>query len=157
MWERIQNFGSGIKGLRLTTKDSVLLFYIYALYEQSLEYFGIFCANCLDWVVCEQAMNAYSITVLPVHEMLGIHSVECILESSHIRGLLCSSKELSIVFIFNNFFYIQIASLDHNKLQLQYIIVIDEVNDNEMKSKLELNVYINKVIIIIINSIRYIQ
>lgn len=82
-------------------------------------------------MVCDIALNTYSITCLPIETMLGLSNIQCILETSHIKGLLCSSKELEII-----------EKIDSNRIQLKYIVIMDEIKDNEMKSKLESTVYI---------------
>lgn len=96
-----------------------------------MEYFGIFSKNCVEWMVCDIALNTYSITCLPIETMLGLSNIQCILETSHIKGLLCSSKELEII-----------EKIDCNRIELKYIVIMDEIKDNEMKSKLESNVYV---------------
>lgn len=83
-------------------------------------------------MICAFALSTYSITCLPIETMLGLNSIQYIFESSHVKGILCSSKELEVI-----------EKLDSNRIQLKYIIVMDELRDNEMKSKLESNVYIS--------------
>jgi len=55
---------------------------------------GLYAANCADWVVAEQACNAYSLVAVPLYDTLGNDSVEFILQQTEMKVMLVASDKL---------------------------------------------------------------
>ncbi len=58
------------------------------------EMLGLYAANCADWVVGEQAANAYSLVTVPLYDTLGSESVEFILQQTEMRVILVASDKV---------------------------------------------------------------
>ena len=56
---------------------------------------GLYAANCADWVVCEQACNAYSLVAVPLYDTLGNDSVEFILQQTEMKVMFVASDKMA--------------------------------------------------------------
>ncbi|EDO05694.1 AMP-binding enzyme family protein [Babesia bovis T2Bo] len=59
---------------------------------------GLFVPNCLEWLILEQACNAYAYTLVPIYNTLGHESIHTILLNSRISVLLCTPDTVKIMF-----------------------------------------------------------
>lgn len=51
---------------------------------------GIFSKNRVEWFLCEQAANAYQLTIVPLYDTLGQDALEFILEKTRMKTVVCS-------------------------------------------------------------------
>lgn len=56
---------------------------------------GLYLKNCPEWVVCEQACNAFGFVTVPLYDTLGHEAVEYILNQTGTGVVLCSPSEVS--------------------------------------------------------------
>lgn len=81
-WTRSKNFGSGLTNLGVKPKDFV----------------GIYSINRVEWVVSEQAVNAWSLVLVPLYDTLGSEACQC-------KKKKFINSEFSNLFIF--FFFLE--------------------------------------------------
>ncbi|KAK8803494.1 hypothetical protein WA158_001188 [Blastocystis sp. Blastoise] len=109
-WERIQNFGSGLKYLNLVPANC------------GYSCIGLFCKNCMEWVLTAQAAYAYQLTIVPIYDTLGAESVEFIVSQTKMNCAVCSQLEM-----------MKLLALAETIKTLKAIIQIEEVSDNDRK------------------------
>ncbi|XP_062501468.1 long-chain-fatty-acid--CoA ligase 1-like [Corticium candelabrum] len=82
--ERATQFGSGlIKKFGCTT--------------DSKSFIGIFMQNKPEWVITEQAVNAYSMVLVPLYDTLGPSAVSYIINQAEISLIVCDSNKVDIL------------------------------------------------------------
>jgi long-chain acyl-CoA synthetase len=88
--ERALKFGSAILDLqlvKLTTAPDEL--YPNA---RSIRFLSVCSANCIECFICEQAANAYGLTLLPLYDTFGIEALQYIVNEAEITSTCCSVK-----------------------------------------------------------------
>ncbi|KAK8792860.1 hypothetical protein WA158_005024 [Blastocystis sp. Blastoise] len=78
IWQRIQNFASGLLYLDLVPKLCIL---------------GIYAHNCVEWGLSEQTCNSYSFTLCPIYDTLTQDSVDFIFKQTQMKTCICGSNE----------------------------------------------------------------
>eukprot|EP00163_Fabomonas_tropica_P005097 TRINITY_DN14566_c0_g2_i1.p1 TRINITY_DN14566_c0_g2~~TRINITY_DN14566_c0_g2_i1.p1 ORF type:complete len:659 (-),score=144.97 TRINITY_DN14566_c0_g2_i1:147-2123(-) len=73
---RLTNFGSGLRALGLKRGDFV----------------GLYSQNRAEWVICEQACNAYSQVSVPLYDTLGHDAARYIINHARLSVVVCSSE-----------------------------------------------------------------
>jgi len=58
---------------------------------------GIFSRNRPEWVIAEQAANAYSMVVVPLYDTLGQEAIEHILNEAQLKIMFCGNDKISSV------------------------------------------------------------
>lgn len=64
---------------------------------QKLRLLGVFSKNRVEWFVCEQAANAYAISLVPLYDTLGNDALAYILERTRMRIVACSLECLVLL------------------------------------------------------------
>lgn len=64
---------------------------------QNLRMLGIFSKNRVEWLVCEQAANAYDIAIVPLYDTLGVDALKLILDQTRMQAVACSLECLPIL------------------------------------------------------------
>jgi long-chain acyl-CoA synthetase len=77
-WSRIKNVGSGLLHIKCVPNESKV---------------GIYSINRAEWVITEQACNAYSLCLVPLYDSLGPQVVSFILEEAEISIVVCTSDK----------------------------------------------------------------
>ncbi|KAK1932979.1 fatty acyl-CoA synthetase family protein [Babesia divergens] len=80
----VQKFGSGL--LTLDTIDRVV---INAPEPVDAMMLGVYGANSVEWLICEQAANAFGFTIVPIYDTIGEESIIYILENSDVNAVVC--------------------------------------------------------------------
>jgi len=99
---RAQRVGSGLLALGFKPHDFV----------------GIYSRNKLEWVLTEQACNAYSMVVIPLYDTLGNEAVEWILTETQLRIIFCTADKIKNL----------VANFERCP-ELRTVVVIDELQD----------------------------
>lgn len=82
--ERATRFGSGlINKFKFTTDNK--------------SFIGIYSQNRPEWVITEQAVNAYSFVIVPLYDTLGPQAVTYIINQADLSLIVCESKKVNIV------------------------------------------------------------
>ena len=89
--ERASQFGSGLVG-RLGLEKGCFI--------------GMMMVNRVEWVVVEQACNAFSLVTVPLYDTLGAGVVEYITKEVGMEVIVCSAATLSKVPLFFFFFFL---------------------------------------------------
>eukprot|EP00164_Ancoracysta_twista_P000625 GFYU01000829.1.p1 GENE.GFYU01000829.1~~GFYU01000829.1.p1 ORF type:complete len:682 (-),score=271.98 GFYU01000829.1:229-2274(-) len=86
IYDRVLNFGSGLlkEGLVNETSDKK-------------KFLALWSKNRKEWVVAEQACNAYSVISVPLYDTLGPEAVDFVLLQTECETVVCSSKETDVV------------------------------------------------------------
>ncbi|XP_004365642.2 acyl-CoA synthetase long-chain [Capsaspora owczarzaki ATCC 30864] len=79
--QRLTNFGSGLVH--------------HGAKAQS--YIGIYSQNRAEWVIAEQACNAYSLITVPLYDTLGAETAEFIVDQAQIRTIICDPPKLALL------------------------------------------------------------
>ncbi|KAM7453769.1 hypothetical protein BLSTO_05479 [Blastocystis sp. subtype 1] len=108
IWERVQNFGSGLIYLDLVPK------------RYNLRCIGVFARNCVEWSILEQACNAYNLTIVPTYETLGADAILHILRETEMKSIVCSSVET-----------VKILSMKEKTVPLEVIIQMEDITDGD--------------------------
>jgi len=61
------------------------------------DFMGIFSRNRPEWVIAEQAANAYSMVVVPLYDTLGQEAIEHILNEAQLKIMFCGNDKISSV------------------------------------------------------------
>ena len=56
---------------------------------------GIFAANCVEWVLFEQAANAQAMVTVPLYDTLGAEAVDHIVGESRVAAVLCHTNNVA--------------------------------------------------------------
>eukprot|EP00993_Chasmostoma_nieuportense_P003766 NODE_446_length_2227_cov_20.143810_g414_i0.p1 GENE.NODE_446_length_2227_cov_20.143810_g414_i0~~NODE_446_length_2227_cov_20.143810_g414_i0.p1 ORF type:complete len:707 (+),score=132.48 NODE_446_length_2227_cov_20.143810_g414_i0:63-2183(+) len=85
---RMAAFGSGLRNLDLVpfvegTAQTAPFFRMLA----------IFCKNCVEWVIAEQACFSQSVTTVPLYDTLGADSIETVIQETLLTTILCTAAE----------------------------------------------------------------
>ena len=83
-WSKAQAIGSAMRNLDLAPLSED---------EDSMRLVGIFTKNRYEWVIVEQACNAYSGVVVPLYDTLGEDAVTYVLNQTGLSTVFCSSDE----------------------------------------------------------------
>ncbi|ORM40371.1 Long-chain-fatty-acid--CoA ligase 1 [Babesia sp. Xinjiang] len=78
---------------------------------------GLFVANSIEWLILEQACNAYAYTLVPIYNTLGLESIHTILLNSRISVLLCTPETTRTIFT--------VLELGTGGVELQMIILME--------------------------------
>lgn len=84
--EMRDNLGSGMKHLELNPVNSM-----------DMRLVGIFSKNRYEWVVTEQACNAYQSVVVPLYDTLGPNAVAYILHQCELATIFCGKDQVADV------------------------------------------------------------
>ncbi|XP_053991920.1 uncharacterized protein LOC128883510 [Hylaeus volcanicus] len=83
-------FGSAVLDLQLvkatTAPDE---FYPNA---RTMRFLSVCSTNCMECFICEQAANAYGLTLLPLYDTFGIEALQYIVNEAEITSTCCSAK-----------------------------------------------------------------
>lgn len=79
--KRMRNLGSGFIDLGLKPKDFV----------------GLYSINRPEWVITEQACNAYSLTLIPLYDTLGPDACEFIINQAELSTCVCSKDKTNLL------------------------------------------------------------
>jgi len=74
---RAKNLGSGLVSLGLQPGPSTFV--------------GIYCQNCPEWVIAEQAMFCYSMIIVPLYDTLGPEACKYIINQAEMELVLCEN------------------------------------------------------------------
>ncbi|PHJ18411.1 long-chain fatty acid ligase [Cystoisospora suis] len=81
--------GSGL----LSLGDAVpLLHFPEETFQKDIRFLALYCKNREEWVICEEACNAYSITIVPLYDTLGAESTAFILTQTCLRTVVASQE-----------------------------------------------------------------
>jgi long-chain acyl-CoA synthetase len=58
---------------------------------------GIYSRNRPEWVITEQAANAFSMVVVPLYDTLGEEAVEHILRETSLKLVFCTNEKVQQV------------------------------------------------------------
>ncbi|KAK1937459.1 fatty acyl-CoA synthetase 3 [Babesia divergens] len=97
---------------------------------------GLFLPNCVEWVILEQACNAYGYTLVPIYNTLGHQSIHTILMNSQLSVLLCNADTVGVIF--------QVLEQGMTDVALKVIILI---GCDSVPSELESNKFSLKIIL----------
>eukprot|EP01071_Lankesteria_metandrocarpae_P004894 Lankesteria_metandrocarpae@DN3735_c0_g1_i1.p1 len=64
---------------------------------RSLRCVGLLVKNCIEWMVCDQAANAYNFTLVPLYDTLGLSSLSGILQATQLQTVLTSTVQLASI------------------------------------------------------------
>ena len=92
-------------------------------------FIGIYARNRPEWVLTEVASNAFSFVNVPLYETLGVEAISFILVQSQMRFVVCDDSEKAL-------------QLMNSKSNLEYIIVIDKLNEEAKAKAAELDIKI---------------
>ncbi|ELR15814.1 acylCoA synthetase, putative [Acanthamoeba castellanii str. Neff] len=107
--DRFLALGAGLLELGFKPKDTV----------------GIYSRNRPEWVITEQAANAFSMVVVPLYDTLGEEAVEHILRETSLKLVFCTNEKVQQL----------IRVLD--KSDITHIVTFDSFDDEEAKSVLQ--------------------
>lgn len=110
---RSQHIGSGLLGQGVKPKSFV----------------GIFAANCIEWVLVEQACNTYSVVVVPLYDTLGPEAIVHILNQSDLEVVFCDAPKVA-----------KLLEQKRNAPCLRLIVKMTDVEDEERKQAQEAGV-----------------
>ena len=65
--------------------------------EDGYEMMGIFSRNRYEWVLTEQACNAYKLVSVPLYDTLGPEAISFILEQTQMKTVSCGAKETDML------------------------------------------------------------
>ncbi|KAL6071464.1 Long-chain-fatty-acid--CoA ligase 1 [Balamuthia mandrillaris] len=80
---------------------------------------GVYMKNRPEWIITEQACNAYSYPVVPLYDTLGKVALDFILSQTEMRVVICTAEKLESLF----------AGSEEATAHLKYIVTLDEVTD----------------------------
>lgn len=89
---RAFNLGSGLMSLGLKPVRYLQINASLLMLTQ-FDKVGIYSQNRLEWVLVEQACNAFSLTVVPIYDTLGEDVLEYIMQQAGVSCLVCGLKE----------------------------------------------------------------
>jgi long-chain acyl-CoA synthetase len=92
-------------------------------------FIGIYAKNRPEWVLTEVASNAFSFVNVPLYETLGVEAISFILVQTQLRIVVCDDSEKAL-------------QLMNSKSNLEYIIVIDKLNEEAKNKAAELDIKI---------------
>jgi len=79
--EKAKDFSSGLVNLNMIPMyDGMLLL-------------GLFCKNCLEWVIAERACFLQGGATVPLYDTLGSNTIEHIINQTHLSTIFCSRSE----------------------------------------------------------------
>lgn len=94
-------------------------------YQSKYRFCGIFAKNRSEWIICEQACNAYGIVIVPLYDTLGSEALTHILEQTGLRVVVCSSEcTAKLLELFLPFSHVGRA------VRVQTIVCMDELTDS---------------------------
>jgi long-chain acyl-CoA synthetase len=93
------------------------------------QYMGIFMINRPEWVILEQACNAYSLVTVPLYDTLGYTVVEFITNETQLTVIACSKETLPKVAL----------SAPHCP-SLKYVICVDDITKENQSKFLSLGI-----------------
>eukprot|EP00123_Amoebidium_parasiticum_P013939 comp22236_c0_seq1/m.32797 comp22236_c0_seq1/g.32797 ORF comp22236_c0_seq1/g.32797 comp22236_c0_seq1/m.32797 type:complete len:688 (-) comp22236_c0_seq1:594-2657(-) len=79
--ERFTNFGSGLKQLGQEKGAKI----------------GVYSGNNSEWVLAEQACNAFSFILVPFYDTLGADAIEYIANQANVTVVVCQDKKLELL------------------------------------------------------------
>ena len=93
------------------------------------EFVGLFAANCIEWVLCEQACTSFSMVTVPLYDTLGPSAIEHILNQAELKMVVCDAKSLPKL-------------LEHKKNtpDLKLIVKTTAIEEEEKKQAAEMGV-----------------
>ncbi|KAK8799732.1 hypothetical protein WA158_006280 [Blastocystis sp. Blastoise] len=120
IFEKVKNYGAGIISLNLAPE------------KFGYKSIGVYCKNCIEWVLTEQACHAFSLTLIPIYDTLGADSVEFILQQTELETIVCTCTEA-----------LKIVSCLEKERFLKNLIIIDSLNekDKQLLEAESLNIY----------------
>lgn len=74
----------------------------------------------MEWVITEQACNAYTLVLVPTYETLGADAVLHILRETEMKTIVCNSAET-----------VKVLSMVEKQVPLENIIQIGTVSDKD--------------------------
>ena len=74
----------------------------------------------MEWVIAEQACNAYTLTLVPTYETLGADAILHILRETEMKSIICGSTET-----------VKVLSMVEKKIPLENVIQIEEVSERD--------------------------
>ena len=92
-------------------------------------FIGIYAKNRPEWVLTEVASNSFSFVNVPLYETLGVEAISFILVQTQLKVVVCDDSEKAM-------------QLMNSKSNLEYIIVIDNLNEEAKNKAAELNIKI---------------
>lgn len=125
VWQRAKNFGSGLEALRLTPPSPEGE--AGPEISPSLQFLGTFSRNLPEWVIAEQACNAYGRVLVPLYDTLGHDSVAYVINQTQMKTVVCSPKEVSLLLGLEE----ECPSLDH----IVVMSTADPAEDAEFEEK----------------------
>ncbi|GFE55346.1 fatty acyl- synthetase 3 [Babesia ovis] len=78
---------------------------------------GIFVANCIEWLILEQACNAYAYTLVPIYHTLGHDAIHTIMLNSRLSVVVCTPQTARTMF--------KVLEQGTEGVELKTIILID--------------------------------
>eukprot|EP01104_Vermistella_antarctica_P009554 TRINITY_DN2470_c1_g2_i2.p1 TRINITY_DN2470_c1_g2~~TRINITY_DN2470_c1_g2_i2.p1 ORF type:complete len:618 (+),score=55.64 TRINITY_DN2470_c1_g2_i2:396-2249(+) len=79
---RATSFGSGLKQLAGLQKGDMV---------------GIYASTCEEWVIVEQACNAYSLVCVPLYDTLGPDVAQYIVNQTKLRVVVCQKNKVNMI------------------------------------------------------------
>jgi len=91
-------------------------------------YVGIFARNRYEWSITEVACNSYSFVTVPLYDTLGSEAISFILMQTQLKLVVCDDSDKAI------------QLMNSKSSSLEYVIVIDNINDEARNKAKELNI-----------------
>jgi long-chain acyl-CoA synthetase len=113
---RIDNYGSGMVHLELASLDE----------EVNQRRIGHYSKNRMEWVIAEQACNAYKHVVVPLYDTLGPEAVSYVVRQADLRTVLCSAEMVG-----------NVANVKGDCPALENIVQMEDVTDEELRAQLK--------------------
>jgi len=88
---------------------------------------GIYAKNRPEWVITEEACNAYSFVTVPLYDTLGEEAIQYILLQTEMRLVVCDDSEKAM-------------HLMKSRTNLEYIVVVDQIKDEIREKATEMNI-----------------
>jgi long-chain acyl-CoA synthetase len=97
--------------------------------EPSKENFvGIYARNRPEWVLTEQACNAYSLVSVPLYDTLGVEAISFILLQTEMKVVVCDDSDKAM-------------SLMNSPSSIEYIVIVEKINEqarNKAEEKIKI-------------------
>ncbi|XP_064595483.1 long-chain-fatty-acid--CoA ligase 5-like [Liolophura sinensis] len=87
VFDRVKDFGSGLLELGLCPRQGTFL--------------GIYSLSRIEWTLTEQAVNAYSMVVVPLYDSLGRGATSFIINQAELETVVCDSENRAMSLVRN--------------------------------------------------------
>ncbi|KAL6049892.1 Long-chain-fatty-acid--CoA ligase 6 [Balamuthia mandrillaris] len=108
--DRVTHFGSGLRGLGLKKGDKI----------------GLWAKNREEWIIAEQAANAYGLVTVAIYDTFGEEAVSYVIEHAEISTIICAPQSLKTL-----------AKVIKDCPNLKYAIVMEDTIKKAKKEEQE--------------------